>query len=84
MPQSYRRLKMACYMTNISMSVVGNLSPLLFLTFHASYGLGRFAQGLLWFRKLTGQSVAEITYNDFDEEVPAEYIAIAKEAVDSL
>ena len=53
-------------------------------TFHASLGLGRYAQGLLWFRQLTGQSVAELAYNDFDEEVSAEQIAIAKEAVDSL
>lgn len=53
-------------------------------TFHASLGLGRFAQGLLWYKALTGNSVADITYNDFDEEIPAEHIAIAKEVVDSL
>jgi hypothetical protein len=53
-------------------------------TFHASLGLGRYAQGLLWFKKLTGKSVADINYNDFDEEVPAEQIAIAKEVVESL
>ena len=53
-------------------------------TFHASLGLGRFAQGLLWYKVLTGNSVADITYNDFDEEIPAEQIAIAKEVVDSL
>lgn len=53
-------------------------------TFHASLGLGRYAQGLLWYKVLTGNCVADITYNDFDEEVPAEQIAIAKEVVDSL
>ena len=53
-------------------------------TFHASLGLGRYAQGLLWFKKITGQSVADIDYNDFDEEVPAEQIAIAKKIVESL
>lgn len=53
-------------------------------TFHASLGLGRYAQGLLWFRKLTGQSVADIAYKDFDEEVPEAHIRIAKEVVDSL
>lgn len=53
-------------------------------TFHASLGLGRFAQGLLWYKVLTGNSVADIAYNDFDEEIPAEHIAIAKEVVDSL
>ena len=53
-------------------------------TFHASLGLGRFAQGLLWYRVLTGNAVAEIIYNDFDEEIPAEQIALAKKLVDSL
>ena len=53
-------------------------------TFHASLGLGRFAQGLLWYKVLTGNPVANIAYNDFDEEIPAEQIAIAKEVVDSL
>ena len=45
--QSYKRLKLGCYMTNISMSVVGNLSPLLFLTFHSQYGISYSLLGLL-------------------------------------
>ena len=53
-------------------------------TFHASLGLGRYAQGLLWFKTLTGKSVMEIDYNDFDEEVTPEQIAIAKKIVESL
>lgn len=53
-------------------------------TFHATYGLGRYALGLLWYRMLTGESVAEIPFNDFDEPVPAEEIAIAKKLVDEF
>ena len=53
-------------------------------TFHASLGLGRYAQGLMWYKVLTGNCVADITYNDFDEEVTPEQIAIAKKVVDSL
>ena len=53
-------------------------------TFHASLGLGRYAQGLLWFKTLTGKSVMEIDYNDFDEEVTPEQIAIAKKIVENL
>ena len=53
-------------------------------TFHARYGLGRYALGLLWYRMLTGKSVAEIPFNDFDEPVPAEEIAIAKKLVDEF
>ena len=53
-------------------------------SFHASLGLGRYALALLWFRMLTGQSVADICYDDFDEEVSQDQICIAKELVDSL
>lgn len=45
--RSYARLKGGCYMTNISMSVVGNLSPLLFLTFRNLYGISYSLLGLL-------------------------------------
>lgn len=51
---------------------------------HASYGLGRYALGLLWFRMLTGKSVAENTFCDFIEPIPEEEIRIAKEAVDAI
>ena len=47
MTQGFRRVKAACYMTNISMSVVGNLTPLLFLTFHTQYGISYSLLGLL-------------------------------------
>jgi len=49
--------------------------------FHASLGLGRYALGLLWYRLLTGNDVTENTFNDFDEEVSAQQIAIAKKCV---
>lgn len=44
---SYKITKAACYMTNISMSVVGNLSPLLFLTFNRQYGISFTLLGFL-------------------------------------
>lgn len=53
-------------------------------TFHASCGLGRYALGLLWFRMLTGKSVAENSFCDFDQPASAEDIAIAKSCVDSF
>lgn len=53
-------------------------------TFHASLGLGRYALGLLWYRMLTGKSVAENTFCDFDEVISDEEIRIAKETVDSF
>lgn len=53
-------------------------------TYHATYGLGRYALGLLWFRILTGNNVTGNTYRDFDEEVSEEEIALAQEIVDTF
>ena len=53
-------------------------------TFHASLGLGRYALGLAWYRFLTGNDIAGNTFNDFDEEVSAEQIAIAKKCVSEV
>lgn len=53
-------------------------------TFHASLGLGRYAIGLLWFRMLTGKSVAENSFAELDIPATAEEIAIAKECVDAF
>ena len=53
-------------------------------TLHVTFGLGRYALGLLWFNKLTGKSVAEDTYDDWDEPVTAEEVAIAKACVAKL
>lgn len=49
--------------------------------FHASLGIGRYALGLIWYRVLTGNDVANNLFNAFDEEVSAEEIAIAKKCV---
>ena len=53
-------------------------------TFHATLGLGRYALGLLWYRMLTGRSVENNSFCDFDEPISAEEIAIAKRCVDSF
>lgn len=50
-------------------------------TYHSSLGLGRYALGLIWYKTLTGNDVLENTFCDFDEEVSAEQIAIAKKCV---
>lgn len=53
-------------------------------TFHASYGLGRYALGLLWYRYLTGNNVVENTFADPDEPISPEEYEIAKKCVDGL
>jgi hypothetical protein len=53
-------------------------------TFHASYGLGRYALGLLWYRYLTGNNVSENPFADPDEPISQEEYTIAKKCVDGL
>lgn len=53
-------------------------------TFHATLGLGRYALGLIWYSILTGNAVTENTFADFDEDVPAEQIAIAQKCVSEI
>ena len=53
-------------------------------TFHASKGAGRYALGLLWYRMLTGKTVADNTFCDFDEPVTEEEIRTAKACVDAF
>lgn len=48
-------------------------------SFHASYGLGRYALGLLWLKTLTGVDVSENSFSDFDEPISAEEIKLVKE-----
>ena len=47
MDKNLCRVKLGCYMTNISMAVVANMSPLLFLTFHEQYGISYSLLGTL-------------------------------------
>ena len=44
---NHKILKAACYTSNLSMSVVCNLSPLLFLTFRTLYGISFSLLGAL-------------------------------------
>ncbi len=53
-------------------------------TFHATYGLGRYALGILWLHVLTGADITANTFNDFDEEITESEIAIAKKCVMEL
>ena len=53
-------------------------------TFHASYGIGRYALGLLWYRMLTGRSVAANPFRDFDEPIDPRTVETIKATVDSF
>jgi len=47
-------------------------------SFHASLGAGRYLLALLWYGYLTGKSVADVPFADFDEPVSDEEIATVK------
>ena len=53
-------------------------------TFHASFGIGRYALGLLWFRALCEKSVADNSFCEFDEPICEEYVSKCKECVDTI
>ena len=53
-------------------------------TFHATLGLGRYALGLLWFKALTGKSVADNSFRDLDQPATDEEIEIVKQCVEAL
>lgn len=53
-------------------------------TYHATLGLGRYAIGLLWYAKLTGNDVSGNTFSAFDEEVSEKDIETAKKCVKEL
>lgn len=65
MRPSYTRLKFACYTTNLSMSVVANLPPLLFLTFRSGYGVSYSLLGLLVLINFSTQLVVDLIFSFF-------------------
>ena len=53
-------------------------------TFHLTYGAGRYAAGLMWYKTLTGNEVDDITFNDFDEAVRGEEITLIKKCINEI
>lgn len=52
--------------------------------FHAKFGVGRFMLALTWYKYLTNNSIDNVKYNWFDEEVSEEEYKIAIDAVNSI
>ena len=63
--RSYARLKLACYTTNASMSVVASLSPVLFLTFHNLYGISYSLLGTLVLINFVTQLSIDLIFSFF-------------------
>ncbi|MBR5825958.1 MAG: MFS transporter [Clostridia bacterium] len=68
MTTSVKRLKAACYTSNMSMSVVANLSPLLFLTFRSMYGISFSLLGLLVLINFFTQLTIDLIFSFFSHK----------------
>lgn len=66
--KNYKRVKFACYTTNLSMSVVGNLSPILFLTFRSLYGISYSLLGLLVLINFFTQLIVDLIFSFFSHK----------------
>ncbi len=69
MEARYRRVKWACYTASLSMSVVSNLSPLLFLTFHSRYGISYTHLGLLVLINFVTQLGVDLIFSFFSHKI---------------
>ena len=63
-----KRLTLACYSVNISMAIVGNLSPLLFLTFRSLYGISYSLLGLLVLINFVTQLSVDLIFSFFSHK----------------
>lgn len=68
MSDKYKRLKVACYSANLSMSIVANLSPLLFLTFRTLYGISYSLLGLLILINFCTQLIVDLAFSFFSHK----------------
>ena len=62
---SFKRIKLACYTTNVSMSILSNLPALLFLTFHKLYDISFSLLGLLIFVNYFTQLIIDMIFSFF-------------------
>ena len=68
MKKPYARLRAACYTSNISMSVVGNLPPILFLTFRDLYGISFSLLGMLVLINFFTQLIIDLIFSFFSHK----------------
>lgn len=62
------RVKYACYASNVTMAVVGNLSPLLFLTFREMYGISFTLLGALVAINFASQLLIDLIFSFFSHK----------------
>lgn len=67
-----QKVRYGCYAINVSMSVVGNLSPLLFLTFRSLYGISYSLLGLLVLVNFCTQLSIDLIFSFFSHKFNVE------------
>ena len=68
MNKNEQRVRFACYITNISMAVVANFTPLLFLTFRQEYGISFSLLGLLVLVNFCTQLSIDLIFSFFSHK----------------
>ena len=68
MTKGFGRLKAACYTTNVTMSVITNLAPLLFLTFRELYSISYSLLGLLVLINFFTQLTIDLIFSFFSHK----------------
>lgn len=68
MINSHKRLRFACYTTGLTMSVVANLPPILFLTFRSLYGISYSLLGLLVLINYVTQLLVDLAFSFFSHK----------------
>lgn len=66
--QNNARVKYACYTANLSMSIVGNLSPILFVTFRNLYGISYSLLGMLVLVNFVTQLIVDVLFSFFSHK----------------
>ena len=63
-----KRIKSACYCMNVSMAIIGNLPPILFLTFHNKFGISFSLLGLLVLLNFSTQLLIDLVFSFFSHK----------------
>ena len=71
MNKQHKRVKYACYSANMTMSAVGNISPVLFLTFRSLYGISYSLLGMLVLINFVTQLIIDLV-NRYGEGITRE------------
>ena len=70
MKKNYACLTLACYTSSMSMSIISNLPPLLFLTFRDLYGISYSLLGLLVVVNFVTQLAIDLVFSFFSHRMP--------------